>query len=127
MTSPDLAIRMQRAAFNRAIADADPAAIAPLLARDAVIVMGTDSAVVTGRNAQLTIWKREFAAPDRTIYTRLPHSVEASPVQPIALEHGHWEGVTASGTTLASGSYCAKWREIAGAWVIEAEIYLTLA
>ena len=114
-------------AFNRAIADADPDAIAPLLARDAVIVMGTDSAVVTGRSAQLKIWKREFAAPDRTIYTRVPRTVEASPVQPIALEHGLWEGITASGQPLASGSYCAKWREIAGSWVIEAEIYLTLA
>lgn len=118
---------MQRAAFNRAIAAADPVAIAPLLARDAVLVMGTDSAVVTGRNAQLTIWKREFAAPDRTIYTRLAQGVEVSPVQPIALEHGQWTGITVSGRPLASGSYCAKWREITGTWVIEAEIYLTLA
>jgi len=28
---------------------------------------------------------------------------------------------------LKAGTYVAKWRRIAGDWVIEAEIYLTLA
>ena len=32
-----------------------------------------------------------------------------------------------SGRRLASGTYAAKWREVGGAWVIEAEIFLTLA
>ena len=49
MDTPDLAIRMRRAAFNRALADADLAAIGPLLARDVVLVAGTDSAVISGR------------------------------------------------------------------------------
>jgi hypothetical protein len=30
-------------------------------------------------------------------------------------------------TLLASGDYTAKWRNLSGDWVIEAEIYLTLA
>ncbi|RZJ98151.1 MAG: DUF4440 domain-containing protein, partial [Novosphingobium sp.] len=53
---------MRRAAFNRALADADLAAIGPLLARDVVLVAGTDSAVISGRQAQLKSWKHEFAA-----------------------------------------------------------------
>jgi hypothetical protein len=44
----------------------------------------------------------------------------------MAMEHGHWQGVTASGTMLAHGSYVAKWRKVGADWVIEAEIYLTL-
>ena len=124
--SADLAIRLRRAAFNRALADVDLSAIGPLLAADAVLVTGTDSAVLTGRKAQLAAWKREFAAPARTTYTRTPDTIVASPVEPIALEHGRWQGV-ASGVTAASGAYTAKWREIGGLWVIEAEIYLTLA
>jgi ketosteroid isomerase-like protein len=124
---PDLAIRLRRAEFNRALAAADIAAIGPLLARDAVLVAGTDSAILSGRKTQLQAWQREFAAPDRTIYTRLPDRIEASPVEPIALEHGKWQGVTASGQARASGSYTAKWRKIGADWVIEAEIYLTLA
>lgn len=127
MDTPDLAIRLRRAAFNRALADADIAAIGPLLAKNAVLVAGTDSALLSGRQTQLLAWKREFAAADRTVYTRLPERIEASTVEPIALEHGKWEGVTASGRAMASGTYTAKWRRIGADWVIEAEIYLTLA
>ncbi|MES2174421.1 MAG: DUF4440 domain-containing protein [Pseudomonadota bacterium] len=122
----DLAIRLRRAAFNRALADADLAAIGPLLAMDVVMVTGTDSAVIAGRKAQLMAWKREFAAKARMIYTRTPDTIVASPVEPIAMEHGVWQGVVDS-VAQASGSYSAKWREIGGDWVIEAEIYLTLA
>lgn len=126
--TPDLAIRLRRATFNRALAEADLAAIGPLLVPDAVLVTGTDSAVLAGRKAQLLAWKREFAAPERTIYTRTPDSIVASPTEPIALEHGHWQGVTtAAGHILASGSYTAKWRNNGTHWMIEAEIYLTMA
>lgn len=124
----DLAIRLRRAAFNRALADADLAAIGPLLAANVVLVAGTDSAVLSGRKAQLLAWKREFATSDRTVYTRMPDTIVTSTVAPIALEHGRWEGVGAtSGEAIASGTYTAKWRQVGGEWVIEAEIYLTLA
>jgi len=44
------------------------------------------------------------------------------------MEHGQWQGTRAgSGESLAFGSYAAKWRKIGTEWVIEAEIYLTLA
>lgn len=127
MQSADLAIRLRRAAFNRALAEADLAAIGPMLAPDALLVAGTDSAVLSGRKAQLLAWKREFAVQDRTVYTRLPQAIEVSPLAPIAMEHGHWEGTSLSGRRLASGTYAAKWREMGGAWMIEAEIFLTLA
>lgn len=128
MTNPaDLAIRMRRAVFNRALAEGDLKAIGPLLAQHAVLVTGTDSAVITGRTAQLHAWKREFAAAARVVYTRTPETIVPSTVEPIALEHGQWQGVdAASGTVLASGNYTAKWRELGGQWVIIAEIYLTL-
>ncbi|KKC23999.1 nuclear transport factor 2 family protein [Sphingomonas sp. SRS2] len=125
---PDIAIRVRRAAFNRALAEADLDAIGPLLAPNVVLVAGTDSALLSGRKAQLLAWKREFAAPERTIYIRTPSRIQASEVEPIAFEHGHWRGVSAAvGATLASGDYTAKWRKIGADWVIEAEIYLTLA
>ena len=69
MDLPDLAIRVRRAAFNRALADADVSAIGSLLAAEVVLVTGTDSAVLSGRKAQLLAWKREFSSQDRTIYT----------------------------------------------------------
>lgn len=127
MDSPEIAIRLRRAAFNTALAEADLAAIGPLLAQDVVLVAGTDSAVIVGRKAQLLAWKREFAAGDRTVYRRLPERVELSPVAPLAMEHGRWVGVSLSGEALASGTYAAKWRKLGAHWVIEAEIYLTTA
>ena len=122
----DHAIRRRREAFNRALAGADLKAIGPLLAPAAILVAGTDSAVISGRKAQLEAWEQEFAASLRTIYTRTPDTILVSPVEPIALEHGHWQGV-AGGLPLASGTYTAKWRKAGAEWVIEAEIYLTLA
>jgi len=124
---PELAIRSRRAAFNRALADGDLGAISPLLVAEAMLVTGTDSAVLPSRKAQLHAWKQEFAEPDRAIYTRLPASIEVSTVAPVALEHGKWRAVTVAGEHVASGSYTAKWREVRDEWVIEAEIYLTLA
>lgn len=126
--SPDLAIRLRRAAFNRALAEADLAAIGPILARDVVLVAGTDSAVIMGRKAQLLAWKREFAASPRSLYVRMPETIVASPVEPIALEHGKWHGTSStSGDVLAAGDYTAKWRKTGDDWVLEAEIFLTLA
>lgn len=124
----DLAIRMRRATFNRALAEADINAIGPLLAMNVVMMTGTDSAIIAGRKAQLMAWKREFAAKERLIYTRTPDTILLSPVEPIAMEHGQWQGVSAAGgAMIASGAYSAKWRSVGGLWMIEAEIYLTLA
>ena len=126
--TPDLLIRTRRAAFNQAIIEGDSAAIGPILARDCVMLTGTDSAVIAGRNAQVKVWQREFASPRRLIYVRTPESITASPVEPIALEQGRWEGRESSGDAIAaSGIYTAKWRELPAGWVIEAEIFLTLA
>lgn len=127
MQSADLAIRLQRAAFNRALAECDLDAIGALLAKDVVLVTGTDSAVLSGRRAQLLAWKREFAAADRTLYSRVPEAVEASSHEPLAMERGRWEGVSQSGGKVAQGTYAAKWRRAGDTWIIEAEIFVTLA
>lgn len=125
---PDLAIRLRRAQFNRALADMDLAPIAPILAPDVVLVAGTDSAVISGRKAQLQAWKRQFSAAARVVYLRTPERIVASPSAPIAFEHGQWTGtVAANGAAIAAGDYTAKWRLVGADWVIEAELYLTLA
>ncbi|CAN5323656.1 hypothetical protein BH10PSE12_BH10PSE12_01600 [soil metagenome] len=93
-----------------------------------MLITGTDSAILSGRKAQLAAWKREFAAPDRTIYTRTCETVIASAIEPIALEQGRWEGInSATDTVLAAGIYAAKWRQVGEDWIIEGEIYVTLA
>lgn len=124
----ELAIRSRRAAFNRAIEQGDAAAIGPILARDCVMVTGSDSAVIAGRMAQVKVWKREFAHPARLLYMRTPGTITLSKMEPIAMELGEWEGRSpAASAPEASGTYSAKWREVAGEWVLEAEIFVTLA
>lgn len=126
--STDLSIRLRRAAFNRALAEADLAAIGPILAPNVLLVTGSDSAVISGRKAQIQAWKREFGAQPRTVYLRMPDTIVASAVEPIALEHGKWRGTSsATGEDLASGDYCAKWRKVGEDWIIVAEIFVTLA
>ena len=123
---PELAIRARRAAFNRALQDADLGAISALLMPNAVLVTGTDSAVLAGRRAQLLAWKREFAAAERTTYVRTPDRVEDSAIGPIALEYGAWKQLGAWETVLTYGTYVAKWRQMRGEWMIVAEVFLTL-
>lgn len=128
MSSADLSIRSRRAAFNRALADADLAAIGPILAPNVVLIAGTDSAVINGRKAQLQAWKREFSAQHRIVYVRTPNMIVTSPVEPIAHEQGKWRGTLSStGELFVSGDYSAKWRKVGQDWVIEAEIFVTLA
>lgn len=56
--------KVRQAALAR-LADADLAAISPLLASKVVLVAGTGSALLSGRKAQLLAWKREFASSER--------------------------------------------------------------
>jgi ketosteroid isomerase-like protein len=128
MSSAELSIRSRRAAFNRALADADLAAIGPILAPNVVLIAGTDSAVINGRKAQLQAWKREFSAQHRIVYVRTPNMIVTSPVEPIAHEQGKWRGTLSStGELIVSGDYSAKWRKVGQDWIIEAEIFVTLA
>lgn len=122
----ELAIRARRATFNRAIAEGDAAAIAPILARDCVMITGTDSAVIAGRLAQVKVWRRDFVAPSRDIYLRSAESFDISAVESIAMEHGTWNATAPSGACTATGTYAAKWRKVQGEWVIEAEVFTTL-
>ena len=124
----EIAIRLRRAEFNRALAAGELPAISAILSPDVMMITGTDSAVISGRKAQMLAWKREFSAKPRTIYIRTTDAVSASTVEPIAMEQGRWQGVCEGQLSpLASGTYAAKWREVQGTWLLVAEIFVTLA
>lgn len=120
------AIASARAAFNRALADRDIDAVRNALAEDAVLVTGTDSIRVVGREAQIELWNGNFAEEARLIYKRTPNCVTVSTLYPIALEAGSWRGAQAEGKAdHLGGRYSAKWRREGDRWVIESEHYLT--
>lgn len=124
----ELAIRLRRAEFNRALAARDLEAIGGILSPSVIMVTGSDSAVINGRKAQLIAWKREFSAANRLVYTRTPDEVATSAVEPIAMERGRWQGVPVEHPApVAAGTYAAKWRMTGGVWHLVAEIFVTLA
>jgi ketosteroid isomerase-like protein len=120
------AIHQARDAFNRAIAVKDAGAIRAVLVKDVILVTGTDSSTIVGRDAQVAVWQEDFDADDRAVYVRTPTCVSLSPLAPIALEIGTWRGVdTRPQHDEAAGAYTAKWRRTADGWQLEAEIFAT--
>lgn len=115
-----------RAEFNRAIAERDIGAVSAALAENALLVTGTDSIRFAGRQAQVELWKEDFANEKRLVYRRIPDCVTVSKLYPIALESGSWRGAPVEGgDSYVGGRYAAKWRLIDDRWVIESETYLT--
>lgn len=115
----------RREAFNVAIRDGDLSTIEAILTDDVVLVAGTHSDLFLDREAQLDIWRSEFEkGSDRLIYLRTPECVERSDIAPMALEYRHWRGA-GPGDDFAAGRYTAKWREVDGAWRLEAEVFMT--
>jgi len=120
------AIASARADFNRALDDRDIDAVRNALAEDVLLVTGTDSIRVVGREAQIELWNGNFAEEARLIYRRTPDCVTVSMLYPIALETGSWRGAPAEGSgDHLGGRYSAKWRREGDRWVIESEHYLT--
>lgn len=121
-----VAIHHARGAFNRAIAGKDAGTIRTVLSKDVVLVTGTDSSTIVGRDAQAAVWQEDFDADHRAIYVRTPACVSLSPLFPIALEIGTWLGTdTRSQHDTVSGRYSAKWRRTADGWQLEAEVFMT--
>lgn len=119
------AISAERQSFNLAIATKDLRRVERVLHVNAILVTGTDSEVYAGRDAQLAIWRSDFASADRALYARTTTCVRVSTMAPVALEVGSWRGQRGSAVDFAAGSYAAKWRRVSGAWKVEAEIYVT--
>lgn len=121
-------IHARRTDFNEAIAARRIEVIADVLADDVVLVTGTDSEVLAGREAQLATWRDDFRNARRAVYVRSPDCIRVFNVTPIALEYGHWRGEReAARENFATGRYTAKWRRIDGRWRLEAEVFATEA
>ena len=120
------AVKAQRAAFNAAIVAEDLETIAAVLHEDVLLVTGTASEVFSGRAAQVALWRDDFAGSGRAVYVRTPDCVRVSPAFPVALESGRWRGEwEGDPARFAAGVYAAKWRQVDGAWLLEAELFAT--
>ena len=122
MAAPEDAIRSRRRLTNKLIAAHDAARLRPFLAPDVKLIVG-DGALILGADDVVAAFAAQFAEPGFTAYVRETESVEADAAGARAAERGRWR---VTGRDLG-GDYLAVWRKVTGQWVIESELYATLA
>lgn len=121
----EAAIRARRKLTNRIIADHQAARLRPFFAKDAAVTVG-GGGVLLGAEAVIVAFASQFREPGFIAYERTPQSVEVAADGARAAEAGGWVGCW-MGRAPMSGRYLAAWRRAGGLWVIEQELYVTLA
>jgi hypothetical protein len=124
MTGPADAIRARRRLTNKLIAAHEAARLRPFFAADAKVIVG-DGGLILGADEVVRAFAAQFADPDFVTYLRETESVELDAEEGRAAERGRWNASWKSGGS--SGAYLAVWRKAVGQWVIESELYVTLA
>lgn len=125
MSTPEDAIRARRKLTNRLIAAKDAQRLAPFMTADAVLIAG-DGSPILGREAIVQAFAGQFADPGFVAYVRETASVRLDADGGRAAEHGRWTGRWRDAPDM-TGDYLAVWRKMTGQWVIERELYVTLA
>jgi ketosteroid isomerase-like protein len=124
VTAPEDAIRARRRLTNKLIAAHDAVRLSPFFAPDARLI-GGEGGLLLGRDAILQAFAAQFADPTFGDYVRTPETVEIDHNGHRAAEAGEWVAHWDGGGM--SGRYMAAWKKLTGQWVIESELYVTLA
>jgi hypothetical protein len=120
MTAPENAIRARRRLTNKLIAGREAQRLRPFFAPEARVIPG-GGGLILGVDAIVDAFAQQFRAPGFIAYVRTPDLVEIDAAGETAAETGRWTGAG------MSGAYMAAWRKITGQWVIESELFVTLA
>jgi len=124
VTAPEDAIRARRRLTNKLIAAHEAARLRPFFAADVKLIVG-DGALILGADAVIAAFASQFADPAFGTYVRETERVELDADGARAAESGRWTARW-TGADMA-GTYLAVWRKVTGQWVIESELYVTLA
>jgi len=124
MTAAEDSIRARRRLTNKLIAAHEAARLRPFFAADIRLIAG-DGALILGAEAVVEAFASQFADPEFVTYVRTPQTVEVDAAGLRAAEHGRWIADW-KGAEMA-GTYLAVWKKALGQWVIESELYVTLA
>jgi ketosteroid isomerase-like protein len=128
MTAPDDAIRARRKLTNKLIAAKDAARLRPFLAKDVNLITG-DGSLISGVEAVVAAFAGQFRDPAFVNYVRTSGEIALDQSGDRAAEQGAWTALWRTGgqDQTMSGTYLACWRKVTGQWVIESELYITLA
>jgi ketosteroid isomerase-like protein len=124
MTTPQDAIRARRKLTNKLIAAHDAARLRPFFAADLVLIPG-EGGVLLGAQAVLDAFAAQFRDPSFVTYERTTGEVKLDAAGARAAETGTWVATWRGASS--SGTYLAVWRRVTGQWVIESEVFVTLA
>lgn len=124
MTAPEDAIRARRRLTNRLIAAHEAQRLRPFFAPDVKLIAG-DGALILGVDAVVAAFAGQFADPAFVDDVRTPETVEVDQAGDRAAEAGRWVAHWKTGEI--GGAYLAAWKKVTGQWVIESELYVTLA
>lgn len=124
MTAPEDAIRARRRLTNKLIAAHDAARLKPFFTPEATLISG-DGGVLLGAPAILAAFSGQFADPSFVTYLRTTDEVRLDADGQRAAETGSWAATWKDAAS--SGTYLATWRKVTGQWMIENELYVTLA
>src|SRR3569833_716931 len=122
------AIRRNRLAQNAAIFRGDLDAIAAYWTDDVTSCSGL-GLQLAGKAAYRKLFADDPATPVKIVYERIPKTIEASQVWPLAFEAGVWMGHvgTPEGPVVIQGQYSAQWVKRSGNWLIRSEVYVALS
>src|SRR5688572_12921784 len=124
-SADETAIRAQRARSNEAIIKKDLAGIAAVWMDDVHVTTST-SARGDGKAANRERMAQQFSRRPDTVYVRTAITVEVFAAWDVASERGTWVGkwTEPDGQVTVQGTYLVQWRKIAGAWLIQSELYV---
>jgi ketosteroid isomerase-like protein len=121
------AIYQQRQLSNQSIAERNTDALLSTLMPDYHVVTSANFQL-SGHPAQREMITRVFKEYPDASYVRTLENLVISSSLEAAAESGSWVGKWTKGNEQIElhGSYFAKWRKIAGKWLLQAEIFVTL-
>jgi ketosteroid isomerase-like protein len=84
---------------------------------------------LAGKAAYRKLFEDDQTTSRKIVYQRMPKTIEASQVWPLAFESGVWTGHlgTPEGPVVIQGQYSAQWVKRAGNWLIRSEVYVALS
>ncbi|MES2340042.1 MAG: nuclear transport factor 2 family protein [Pseudomonadota bacterium] len=125
MTPAETAIRARRKLTNKLIASHEAARLRPFLDPQINLISG-DGGLLVGIEAVLAAFEAQFRDASFVTYLRTTEAVRPDQDEARAAETGTWVATWRGSPTL-TGTYLAVWKKVTGQWVIESELYVTLA
>lgn len=126
--SDETTIRAQRRRTNKLIADHEAERLRPFFDPEMRLIAG-DGTLIQGADAVVAAFDGQFDDPTFVTYLRTTESVTIDGDGKRAAEPGTWVATWRGphGDMHVSGRYLAVWKKAGTQWVIESELFITLA